>query len=123
MATASKTGTSPDPKTVSFAGDVLASRIAPLVIAAMVGLICLLGATGAFADVRDALSSKAGASDAEFYELVASYDPAIWEDCYSGPLAAFMPAPIDVPQAEDEAAASNGAADDESAEATEGEAA
>ena len=40
--------------TVSFAGDVLAARIAPLVFAAMVALIGMLTITGAFSDFRDA---------------------------------------------------------------------
>ena len=52
--------------TVSFAGDVLAARIAPLVFAAMVALIGMLTITGVFSDFRDAIDPKHPEPDPDF---------------------------------------------------------
>lgn len=86
--------------TVSFAGDVLAARIAPLVFAAMVALIGMLTITGAFSDFRDAIQNSPSNDDAGFYEFVyRQYGAATWDDCFSGPLEDFMPAAIDTSKA------------------------
>lgn len=96
---ASENTTNESPVTVSFAGDVLAARIVPLAIAAMVALIGALTATGAFSDVRDAIQNTPSNSDAGFYEAVYEIDPTLWDDCFKGPLEAFMPGAIDTSKA------------------------
>lgn len=91
--------TNETPATVSFAGDVLAARIVPLVIAAMVALVGALTATGAFSDFRDFIQNTPSNNDAGFYEAVYEIDPTIWDDCYGGPLEDFMPGAIDTSKA------------------------
>lgn len=106
--------------TVSFAGDVLAARIAPLVFAAMVALIGMLTATGAFSDFRDSIQNSPSNDDAGFYEFVyTQYGAATWDDCFSGPLEDFMPAAVDtskatVPALDEPAASDRNAAEDAS---------
>ena len=96
---ASENTTNETPATVSFAGDVLAARIVPLVIAAMVALVGALTATGAFSDFRDFIQNTPSNNDAGFYEAVYEIDPTIWDDCYGGPLEDFMPGAIDTSKA------------------------
>lgn len=91
--------TNETPATVSFAGDVLAARIVPLVIAAMVALVGALTATGAFSDFRDFIQNTPSNNDAGFYEAVYEIDPTIWDDCYGGPLEDFIPGAIDTSKA------------------------
>ena len=109
--------------TVSFAGDVLAARIAPLVFAAMVALIGMLTITGVFSDFRDAIQNSPSNDDAGFYEFVyEQYGAATWDDCFSGPLEDFMPAAIDTSKATvptlDEPATSGGNATEEAPSST-----
>lgn len=94
---ANRTDSNADMKTPSFAGDVIAARIAPVILAAMALLLWILTATGAFASVRNALGESEGQTDEAFYELAVSYDADMWNDCFSGPLEAFMPAAITPP--------------------------
>lgn len=96
---ASENTTNETPATVSFAGDVLAARIVPLVIAAMVALVGALTATGAFSDFRDFIQNTPSNNDAGFYEAVYEIDSTIWDDCYGGPLEDFMPGAIDTSKA------------------------
>ena len=100
MASDTTTNEPLDGATVSFAGDVLAARIAPLAIAAMVALVALLTATGAFSDVRDAIKNTPSNDDAGFYQAIYNrYGEAVWNDCYGGPLEALMPGAIDTSKA------------------------
>ena len=96
---ASENTTNETPATVSFAGDVLAARIVPLVIAAMVALVGAFTATGAFSDFRDFIQNTPSNNDAGFYEAVYEIDPTLWDDCYGGPLDNFMPGAIDTSKA------------------------
>ena len=100
MASDTTTNEPLDGATVLFAGDVLAARIAPLAIAAMVALVALLTATGAFSDVRDAIKNTPSNDDVGFYQAICNhYGEAVWNDCYGGPLEALMPGAIDTSKA------------------------
>ena len=86
-------------ETVSLANDVLAARIVPLVIFCAFALIGILTTTGAFSDFRDAIQNSPSNDDAGFYEAVYERDPAMWDECFDGPLSAFMPGAIDTSKA------------------------
>lgn len=120
MASDTTTNEPLDGATVSFAGDVLAARIAPLAIAAMVALVALLTATGAFSDVRDAIKNTPSNDDAGFYQTICNhYGEAVWNDCYGGPLGALMPGAIDTSKAGALLASGTTGGGDEAAEVNE----
>lgn len=70
--------------------DALAGRIAPIIIAALVLAFALGG--GALQSLRCELLAEGGVSiDSRIAGFIST---PYWEECFGGPLGAFMPAPI-----------------------------